>query len=207
MFKEKEILVLILALIVLSFSYSFTNAQKFLHGLIYFSIVLFVYVIGKKLTAYYYEVQEEEKIWTFQRYGLYERSYFKKPIPIGIVLPFLVSVLSYGKLFWLAVIESEIEPRPERAAKRHDYYSFSEITEYHLAMISASGIFFCLLLSLFAYIINFEELAKLSLYFASFNLLPIGRLDGSRIFFGSRVLYATLVIITLIVLGYSLLLV
>ena len=33
-----------------------------------------------------YESEEETKIWSFSRYGLYERSYFKYPIPIGIIL-------------------------------------------------------------------------------------------------------------------------
>jgi len=198
MITYKEIISLILAIVVLSFS---------IKSLIFFTVILIFYITGKKLTAYYYEADHEEKIWTFQRYGFYEKSYFKKPIPIGIILPFLLSLLTFGYVKWFAVTESEIKPTEARAVKRHDYYSFSEMTEFHLAMISASGIFSCFILSFLAYLLNFPDLARLSIYFASFNLLPLGKLDGTRIFFGSRILYAILVVIAIIALGYAFLLI
>jgi Zn-dependent protease len=76
------------------------------------------------------------------------------------------------------------------------------MTDYHLAIISAAGIFFCFLLAILAYFLNFSDLARLSVFFACFNLLPLGKLDGSRIFFGSRLLYTSLVLIALIALVY-----
>lgn len=172
-----------------------------------FAIVLIVYVTAKKLTAYYYEAEEVSKIWSFQRYGLYERSYFKHPIPIGILLPFLLSILTFGYIKWFAVIESDVKPTPTRAVKRHDYYSFSEMTEWHLALISASGILASLVLAPISYILNFPDLARVSVYFACFNLLPLGKLDGTRIFFGSLILWIILAAISLIALGYALLLI
>ncbi len=207
MLTYKEIISIILAIIILSFSNSFINPQLFLKSLIFFSIILTVYIAAKKATAYYLESKEETKIWTFQRYGLYERSYFKKPIPIGIILPFILSFLTFGYVKWFAVTESEVKPTEARAVKRHDYYSFTEMTEFHLALISASGIFSCFILSFLSYLLNLSELARLSVYFSSFNLLPIGKLDGSRIFFGSRVLYTILVVIAIIALGYALFLI
>ena len=207
MISKKEILILVLALIVLSFSNAFTNVDKFVSSLFAFAIVLIVYVTAKKLTAYYYESEEETQIWTFQRYGLYERSYFKTPIPIGIILPFFLAILTFGYIPWFAVTQSEVKPTPLRAVKRHDFYSFAEMTEWHLALISASGVFASLLLAPLAYILNFPDLARVSVLFACFNLLPLGKLDGSRIFFGSLVLWTVLAAISLIALGYVLLLV
>ncbi len=162
---------------------------------------------AKKLTAHYYESEQEEKIWTFQRWGLYERSYFKTPIPIGIILPFLLSILTFGYVKWFAVTESAVKPTEARAVKRHDIYSFSEMTEWHLALISASGVASVLVLAPIAYLFNFPELARASVYFATFNLLPLGKLDGSRIFFGSLTLWLILVAVCLIALGYALFLV
>lgn len=207
MITGKEIIGLLLALIILAFSNSFkgilaSNPSIFINSLFIFAIILIIYTASKKLTAYYYETEEETKLWTFQRYGFYEKSYFKNPIPIGVILSFLLSVVTLGYVKWFAVTESEIKTTPARAVKRHDIYSFSEITDYHLAVISAAGIFFCFLLAIVAYFLNFTDLARLSVFFACFNLLPLGKLDGSRIFFGSRLLYTVLVLIALIALVY-----
>jgi len=209
MITLKEILSILLALIILAFSNSFLNLtpniKLFLNSMIFFAIILAVYITSKKLMAYYLEAEEETKIWTFSRYGLYERAYFKTPVPIGLILPFLLSIVSLGNLKWFAVLESEVKPTIARAAKRHDFYSFSEMTEWHLALISASGVIAMFFLAILSYLLNFPDLARLSIYFASFNLLPIGKLDGTRIFFGSRkaVLWIVLVVIDLIGLAYA----
>jgi len=207
MITKKELLALILALVVLAFSNSFTNVDKFVSSLFMFAIILIIYTTSKKLTAYYYESEEETKIWTFQRYGLYDRSYFKTAIPIGIILPFLLSILTFGAVPWFAVTMSEVKPTPARAVKRHQIYSFSEMTEWHLSLISASGILAALILAPVAYILNFPDLARASIFFACFNLVPLGKLDGTRIFFGSVVLWMVLSAIALIALGYALLLI
>jgi len=202
MITAKEIISLVLVLIVLAFSNSFINLSLFLQSLIFFAVILFFYVASKKLMAYYLESGEETKIWTFQRWGWYERSYFKNPIPVGIILPFVLSILSLGYIKWFAVTESEVKPTEARVVRRHDVYSYTEMTEWHLALISASGILVCFILAIIAYLFNYPELSRLSIYFASFNLLPLGKLDGTRIFFGSRILYVIFVVIALIALSY-----
>ncbi|MBU0467395.1 MAG: hypothetical protein KKF39_07075, partial [Nanoarchaeota archaeon] len=184
------------------FSNSFIDTNIFLKSLIYFSIIFIFYVSSKKYLAYYLESKEETKIWTFQRYGFYKRSHLKYPVPIGIILPFLLSIFSLGYIPWFAVTESEIKPRETRAARRHDFYSFLEMTEWDMARISSAGIFSMFILAIISYILNFPDLARLSIYFAFFNLLPLGKLDGTKIFFGSKILYSILGIITAIGLLY-----
>ena len=204
MITLKEIFAIIIAIIFLAFSNSFIDASLFYSSIIYFAIIMIVYVFFKKLTAYNLEAIEETKLWTFQRYGWYERSYLKTPFPIGIILSFILSVLSLGVVKWFAITETDVRATKARVVKRHDFYSFSEMTDFHIACISASGIFALFILSILAYFLNYSELAKLSLYFACFNLLPIGKLDGTRIFFGSRILYTILATIAIIGLGYVL---
>ena len=210
MITSREILSLTLALIVLAFTNSFEKIVlnknfnlAFINSLLFFAIILIIYTFAKKFVAYYYEAEEETKIWTFQRYGLHEKNYFKNPVPIGIILPFILSILSLGYIKWFAVTESEIKPLSIRAVKRHGIYSFSEMTEGHLALISAAGIFSMFLLSILAYIINLPALAKLSIFFATFNLLPLGKLDGTKIFLGSRPLYFLIVLLDIIALSYA----
>jgi Zn-dependent protease len=214
MIKGKELLALLLALIVLAFSNSFKSFLEnktsgvFINSLMIFTVILVTYTTAKKFAAYYYDAKEETKIWSFQRYGFYERSYFKYPIPMGIILPFILSMLTFGYIKWFAVTESDVKPKKERAVKRHDIYSFAEMTEWHLALISAAGIVSALILAFIAYLLNLPDLARASIFFACFNMLPLGKLDGTRIFFGSRkaALWVALAIFCLIGLAYAFLL-
>ncbi|MEK6820696.1 MAG: hypothetical protein AABX71_03215 [Nanoarchaeota archaeon] len=207
MLNKNEAISLVLALVVLAFSNSFFNSSLFLSSLLIFAIILAVYIAAKKYVAYYYEAEEETKIWTFKRFGLYERNHFKNPVPIGIILPFVLSLLTFGYVKWFAVTESDVKPTAARAARRHEFYSFSEMTEWNLALISASGIAASLIIAPIAYLFNFSELARASVYFACFNMLPLGKLDGSRIFFGSLILWSILAVICLIALAYAFLLI
>lgn len=207
MMSLKELLVLALALVVLAFSNSYFNVPLFAQSLIFFAIILAVYTSAKKLTAYYYEADEETRIWTAERFGLGEWAHLRMPIPIGILLAFFLPIMSFGAIPWFALTESEVRPTEVRAVRRHDFFSFAEMTEWHLAMISAAGIASMFLIVVLAYIFNYPVLAKLSIYYAAFNLLPLGKLDGSKVFFGSYILYAIIAAVTLIALAYVVLLV
>ena len=203
MITLKEIGALILAVIILSFSNSFIDYNLFLSSLVFFSIILVFYVAGKKFVAWYVESEEEIKILTFQRYGIYERSYLKTKVPIGLILPFVLSILSLGWVKWFGVLESEVRGTKARAVRRHDYYSFKELTEWHLALVSAAGILDMFILAILAYLANYPELSKLAIYFAVFNMIPLGGLDGLKVFFGSRPLFTILWVLNIIGLVYA----
>ncbi len=207
MVTGKEILSLLIALVVMAFSNSFLDVDVFLYSLLFFAIILLVYVAAKKFMSYYFESETEERIWSFQIYGFAPSQYFKKPVPIGIIFPFILSIISLGYIKWFALTETEIKPTVARAARRHDFYSYSELTEWHVGLIPAFGIICVLIVSFIAYLVNVPELARLAIYFSFFNMLPIGKLDGGKIFFGSLILYFTLLVVVLIALGYALLLV
>ena len=55
-----------------------------------------------------------------------------------------------------------------------------------------------LVLAVVAYIIGQPDLARYSIYFSVWNLLHLGQLDGTKIFFGSRILWVVLFILSLI---------
>ena len=202
MINSKEILALILALVILAFSNSFINTGKFINSLFIFAIILIIYVSVKKATAYYYEAEEETKIWSFQRYGLYERSYFKKPIPM-IWFPLFLSLITKGLLWWLAILEFDVEARAERASRRHGLYRFTEVTEWHIAWIAVWGIIINALAAIIGYVLGFEFFAKLGIYYCIWSLIPLSSLDGSKIFFGKRILWIFMAVIGIILLWWG----
>ena len=205
MLTKKEIISILIAVVIFgfvtSFSENITSFQKNFPLMLLFGLItISIYTLGKKAMAYRFDSENEIKIWSFKRYGLYERSHFKNPIPVGIILPFLLSVLSLGRIPWLAILQSEEKSLSTKAVRRHDFYSFSELTDWQIGLISASGILACLAFSVIAYFINLPELARLNVYYAAFNLIPLGKLDGTKIFFGSKgVLWIALASLCLII--------
>ena len=213
---SKEFFSLIGAIIVLTIVFGFSSAlesnwSQIALILLFSAIIISLNITSKKLTAHSLDIDVSHSIWSWSRYGLHPHSHFKNPVPIGIILPIIISLFSLGLFKFPAILIYEARALKTRAAKRFGFYSYTEVTEWHNALIGAAGIFSLLLLALIAYLlpisINLELLAKMSVYYTLFNLLPISNLDGTQIFFGSRVLYSALGVITLIFALYALVLI
>lgn len=178
----------------------------FLLALLACFLVLFLTVLAKKIAGLVLDAEVEHKILQFQRYGLYERSYLKTPLPIGIILPFILSVLSQGYILFLTFLQFDIQPSLTRVRKRIGIHRYSEMTEIDICYIGMTGIITLLVFSLIAYIIGgnfFSLFGRLAIYYCFWNMLPLGQLDGTKIFFGDRIWWYVTEILTLVALGYS----
>ena len=178
--------------------------------LIFSAAIILVAVFSKKIMADFLDASVEHKIWGTRRYWFRPHDYLNIEIPLGIILPIFFSFFSIGYLKVMTLLTFETQALKRRVAKRHGFFSFTEMTDWHDGLIGAAGIFSILLLALIAYLLPIpalETLSKLAAYYAFFNMLPIGALDGYKILNGSRVLYTTLAIVTLIFTAYALLLV
>lgn len=202
--------VIILA-VVLSFAPLLNQNYSLIPQMLFFSvIIILVPIIAKKLMAYHLDADVEHEIWFWQRFGFKVKSKFRKPIPAGIIFPLFFSIFSLGLIKLMTLLTYESRALKTRAAKRHGFYSFTEMTEWHHGLIGAAGILSLLLLSILAYFLplpGLETLAKLATFYAFWNLIPVSKLDGAQIFFGSRTLYTLLAAITLIFTAYALMLV
>ena len=85
---------------------------------------------------------------------------------------------------------------PSKVVKKYGRKRFAGIMDWDDALLVFWSTVPLLLLALIlkGYL---PELSKLSIYYALWNLIPIGQLDGSRLFFGSRVLFIFTWVITL----------
>ena len=203
MFEGKEIGTLILTTLVLALTISFLKTSVLWGILLAVFLLLVLNIVAKKIAAFYLESEIEIKPWYMERYGFKTHQYFKKPFPIGIFLPIIVSLFSIGKLFWMASIVFDVKPKIYRAAKRHGLYSFSEMTEFHIGLIAAAGVLANLIAAVVGYFLGFPTFARLNIYFAFFSMIPFSDLDGNKIFFGNIVLWSFLAVIVLIGLGYA----
>lgn len=205
MFKADEVGHVILAIVVFALAVSFGDYiaggysigfMVFLWSLLFGAVVILVNVFTKKIVAYMVDSEVENKIWSWQRFGFYERSYYKKPVPLGFILPILLSIVTLGYVKFLALLEYDVYASKARASKRIGHVRFSELTESHIAAIGGFGIFINLVLAFLAYVFGVPLLAKYSIFYAFANILPLGKLDGVKIFFGSRVAWFILAILS-----------
>ncbi len=210
MLNRKEIIAIITASIILAFSITLLSSfNYFLIALLSVFIIIIINTFVKKLAAYYLESDIEVKLWEFKRWGYKPKQYFKKPFPAGVFFPIISKIIffPFNGFVWMASLVFDVKAKVYKAAKRHGFYSFSEVGENHLAYIAGLGVFANLLFAVLAYVIGFSEFAKFSIWFAFFNMIPISNLDGNKIFFGSKVFWSFLAAITLIAIGYTFLVV
>ncbi len=199
MLNGKEIGTILLVTIILAFVFSILNLKElFFLSLLFIFLTILINIIAKKVTAFYLDSEIEVKLWEVERYGFRPGSYFKKPIPAGVLAPIILAGLSLGYLKWLASLVFDVKAKTYRAAKRHGLYTFSEMTEYHIGLIAASGILANLIFAVIGYLINFPEFARINIYYAFFNILPLSDLDGNKIFFGSIILWSFLAALILV---------
>ena len=210
MLTKKEIIAILVATVILAFSINLiASISSFLYALLAVFIIILINLIAKKMTSFHLDSEIEISLWEIKRYGVKAHHRFKKPFPLGAFLPILSKLIlfSINSFVWMASLVFDVKAKTYRSAKRHGLYKFSEMTEDHIGYIAAAGIGANLVLAIIGYLIGYPLFAKLNIYYAFFNMIPISNLDGNKIFFGNLVLWIFLAVITLIGLGYALFLV
>ena len=210
MINHKEILAIISVSIIIAFSITLLSGfAAFLATLLSVFVLIIINVFTKKLAGEFFELKTEIKLWEFKRWGYKPYQSFKKNIPAGAIFPIISRIIFFPLkgFVWMAPLVFDVKAKIYRTAKRHGIYSFSDVSEDHLAYIAGAGILVNLLAAAIGYLIGFSEFAKFNIWFAFFNLIPISNLDGNKILFGNKILWSFLATITLIALGYSFLVV
>ena len=196
MLNKKEILAILSTTIVLGIIVSLMETWEIFFittGLIL--IVILLNITTKKVTSFYLETETEISPWEFKKFWYRQHEKFKKPIPAGILMPLIIKFFTIGLVNWMACLTFDVKGKIYKAAKRHGLYSFSGVTEKEMGWIGASGIIANILFSIIGYIMGYGQFAQLNILYAFFNLFPLSNLDGSKIFFGNKILWAILAVI------------
>jgi hypothetical protein len=209
MFEKGEISTLIFAGLIMSVVISFSSSNRGISlveipvAILISLIILAVAIFSKRFTAKKIDTKINFSFWKWQRYWFSKGSYLKKPFSIGVLLSLLLLVLSVGKIKFLALLQFDTKALVSKVVKQYGKKRFSTVTEWDKALISFYGLIAILLLAVITKFIPqtifpFKELAKYSAFYAICNMIPIGDLDGAKIFFGSRPLYIFSLILTII---------
>jgi Zn-dependent protease len=219
MFGKREGLSLLIAIVIMSFALGFDDgSDSFEIGYWLVNIVMIFLMVGfsfivhqlaHKLVARAKGFKAEFSLWgiknlTFRpakiskgKPGFFPRNVtilgkrFKiKSFPIGAALSVLVTLISNGAAFFLAVGQySLFVKRGSRFGRQ-----YVEVEDYEEAQISLAGPMAHILLMLIGSFFNtygtFDKFIFINAALALFYMLPIHNLDGTKILFGSPQLYA-----------------
>ncbi len=195
--KTKEISIILLTILILGISTSYLSPIGYHISILAFLLILSANILVKKITAYNFESDITIKPWSIYQFGFRKDAHFKEPVPMSWV-PILLTLLTNGTIWWLALLQFDVKANPERVSKRHGLYRFTKMTEWHVGMIAFFGIMTNLILGIISYILGFEYFAKLNIFFAAWSLVPLGNLDGTKVLFSSRLVWIITAIITAI---------
>src|SRR3989344_1464843 len=209
--EYKEVRDVIAAIIILGLIISLVyplkiNLALFPKFLFFALLIIGINILAKKIIAFSLDADIEHETWKWSRYGLKPHQHFKTEIPLGIILSVILSLFSLGFVKFMSLLTYETRARKIKAAKRFGFYSYTEMTDWHNGLIGATGIVALLLLSVVGYFAGFEYLSKVTAYYVFVNMIPISNLDGTQIFFGNRILWTVLSVVSVIFVGYALIL-
>jgi len=201
----KDLAIIFVASVIISLSLAFPQRNFELLFSLFVSILIIIIIntFAKKFFAYKLETDVALGFWSTYYYGFAKKDHFNRPLTM-VWLPLLGSLITLGNIVWMPIIEFDVEARPERISRRHGLYRFTEVTEWHIALIAAAGIFSTIFFGIIGYFMGFETFARLSIFYAAWSIVPLGRLDGTKIFFGSRNLWFTLLIVLVVALLWGL---
>ncbi len=211
--KESEIIQIIIAIVILAIvtgakDLVSLNLDAVIKATVFSAIVIGANIIGKKIVASRLDADVEHDVWKMERYGFSVSSHLEKSVPVGIIFPLFITVISLGTVNLMSVLTYQTKALKRRAARRFGPFSFTEMTDYHNAWVGAGGIIVVLFVAFISYWIpSASGLGRFATFYAFWNMVPFSKLDGTQIYFGSRVLWSILAVITLICTMYALLLV
>ncbi|MEK6859702.1 MAG: hypothetical protein AABX54_02705 [Nanoarchaeota archaeon] len=200
MLTQKEAVWILISIIIFEFIVLFLMPDNFNPLILLVPIlIILANVFSKKTASDFFNIKIEHKPWEIQRHGWYKRSYYKKPFPLGLVLPIILTIISLGILKPLAMLQFDYKDIPEkRILKQRGLKRKSGINDSDIGFTAFWGFASLLVLALIGALIRFPELAKYSIFYGLWNLIPYGNLDGSKLFFGSIISWISTTILYLI---------
>ena len=203
-FSRKEVGSLLIGAVVLGVVFGFDDKQPvfelgfWLMNLFVVMLVAFLslvlYEAGHKAVASRLGCSSTAELWCARRFSLAEQY---PPLrkggsgfPLGAAIPLLLTLLSRGVVKCAAVMVSRITPDPRKRLGRE----FVRLSEFDEARIALSGPLVAVVVAAFGKMVLGSSLlgiqvVSMNALLALWNMVPVPRLDGMKVYFGSPLLY------------------
>ncbi len=199
---SKEAITIVVASLVLAFVFGFDDKQptfNLQHWLVNYAtlvvaaaVIVMVFAVAQKWTARKTDHRATLRLWSLERYGVRRAAEFKRGIPIGAIVSLLLILMSNGVIRIAAILETKTQTSETARAGR----KYARGTEYEVALINAAGplmtTFFVLAVKAFAGGTALgEAVIMMGRHLALYSLIPLPRLNGLQIYFGSPLLFSS----------------
>lgn len=209
--QSKEAIHLTIATLILSLVIAVPellegNWLYLIYAVLFGAVIIGTNVLAKKTIARAFDSTIEHEVWNWSRFGFKPEDKTSKPIPVGVIIPLLVSAVSLGmtKVMTLLTYETSAHPSGKRKVGG---YVFSEMTDWHIALFGAIGIGTTATLTVLTYfILPTYDLWRFAAFYAFWNCIPVSKLDGAQILYGSKVLWTAMMIISIVLAAYGVIL-
>ncbi len=203
-FSSSEIQVIIIASVVLGVVFGYDDGQEifqmsyWLTNLVLMTFFAFfsfiVYAVSHKMRAKRSGSEATMEIWSLSRFSFKPEGVLKGPIkkiPVGIIIPFILMILTKGALKFAAITSTQTKTISSKRIGKEFRYT----TEFEEAQIALAGPLMALIVAFIAkaltpLIPGMEHLMMMNLYIALFNMIPLPKVDGLRVYFGSPFLFS-----------------
>jgi len=201
MFDFEEVVAWVVSAVMMGFLMSMKIIGKFLYfetaqiwlNLAFALVMIFLFILGMKLMAYYYNCNIKIKLLSFRRYWWEDRFKLKWPFPVWLFLPLISFFISLGNFIWSAILTFDFEPKQSRMHRK-----WYEMEEREIAKIGLSGSALSLVFAIILRIVGLLNLAIYPVWLAFLSILPIG--IGFKTFNGSRVMSVFMFVLSLFML-------
>jgi Zn-dependent protease len=206
--RKKEIQSILIVAFIAAFIFSFNEwgienfnitlgIQNLILAFVFCLIIYTVHAFSQKFTANFYDHDVEFTYISMKKKIAEIRKTIT--IPIGPLLTLLITLISNGKFIFLILNSFNLKTNKTRRLG-HKWVNIKEFEEAQIAL--AGPLSNILILILFKILTPLSGVFSRGMFIAStiaiFNMLPIPKVDGSRIFFGSRPLYVASLIFIII---------
>ena len=206
--RKKEIQSILIVAFIAAFIFSFNEwgienfnitlgIQNLILAFVFCLIIYTVHAFSQKFTANFYDHDVEFTYISMKKKIAEIRKTIN--IPIGPLLTLLITLISNGKFIFLILNSFNLKTNKTRRLG-HKWVNIKEFEEAQIAL--AGPLSNILILILFKILTPLSGVFSKGMFIAStiaiFNMLPIPKVDGSRIFFGSRPLYVASLIFIII---------
>lgn len=207
-FTKKEIKALLISILIVALAFGFDDKKPsfdagywFANLFRMFMVVAIAFLMKefvRKLVAKTQGFDTEYGLWNVKRYRLKPepavvnflgKSWIIKSIPAGAILSVLVTLVSKGKLFFVAIGSYDLIIKKSSRFGKKTFH----ITDYDEAKIAVVGPLVNVALMIIFQFFNsrgtFDNFVYINGMIAAFHMIPISSLDGAKIFFGSKIMY------------------
>jgi len=207
-FTKKEIKALLVTIFIVALAFGFDDKKptfdagywlaNLFRMLIIVTIAFLMKEFVRKLVAKTQGFDTEYGLWKIKRYRLKPvpavinflgKSWIVRSIPAGAILSVLVTLISKGKLFFVAIGSYDLIIRKSGRFGKKTFH----ITDYDEAKIAVVGPLVNVALMITFQFFNkngmFDSFVFINGMIAAFHMIPVSSLDGAKIFFGSKVMY------------------